>query len=80
MLYEEQILTLLEHQGFQRDRAVRCLDANMHNHETTSYYLLLKRLERQGQIDEKRYFSGENFLCDDGLPSTSQSRGASELK
>lgn len=62
MLYEERILAMLEERGFARDKVVRCLDANMHNHETTSYYLILKKLEREGEIDKERYFSGENFI------------------
>ena len=53
---------MLEERGFARDKVVRCLDANMHNHETTSYYLILKKLEREGEIDKERYFSGENFI------------------
>ena len=62
MLYEEQILAQLESKGFKKDRVVRYLDANKHNHETTSYYLILKKLERDGHIDSAKYFSGENFL------------------
>ena len=62
MLYEEQILSQLELKGFQRDKVVRYLDANKHNHETTFYYLILKKLEKEGKIDSKKYFSGENFL------------------
>jgi len=62
MLYEEQILSDLESKGFLRDKVVRYLDANKHNHETTCYYLILKKLEREGHIDKRKYFSGENFL------------------
>lgn len=62
MLYEEQILAELEQRGFQRDKVVRYLDANKHNHETTCYYLILKKLEKEGHIDKLKYFSGENFL------------------
>lgn len=62
MLYEEQVLSVLDEQGFDRGRVVRSLDANMHNHETTSYYLILKKMEREGLIDKKRYFSGENVI------------------
>ena len=62
MLYEEQILIQLEQKGFQRDKVVRYLDANKHNHETTCYYLILKKLEKEGKIDKGKYFSGENFL------------------
>ena len=62
MLYEEQILSQLELKGFQRDKVVRYLDANKHNHETTFYYLILKKLEKEGKIDSKKYFSGENLI------------------
>lgn len=62
MLYEEQVLSVLDEQGLDRGRVVRSLDANMHNHETTSYYLILKKMERDGLIDKKRYFSGENVI------------------
>ena len=62
MLYEEQILTELESKGFERDKVVRYLDANKHNHETTCYYLILKKLEKEGKIDSKKYFSGENIV------------------
>ena len=62
MLYEEPILVDLEQKGFLREKVVRYLDANKHNHETTCYYLILKKLEREGQIDKRKYFSGENFL------------------
>ena len=58
MLYEEPILAQLEEKGFQRDKVVRYLDANKHNHETTCYYLILKKLERDGEIDKRKYFSG----------------------
>ena len=62
MLYEEDILNHLEEKGFERDKIVRYLDANNHNHETTCYFLILKKLEREGKIDKKKYFSGENFI------------------
>ena len=47
---------MLEDKGFQRDYAVRCLDANKHNHVTTCYYLLLKRLEKEGKIEATNYY------------------------
>lgn len=62
LLYEEQVLAVLDEQGLDRGRVVRSLDANMHNHETTSYYLILKKMEREGLIDKKRCFSGENVI------------------
>lgn len=62
MLYEEQILSELEQKGFQRDKTVRYLDANKHNHETTCYYLILKKLEREGKVDAKKYYNGQNMV------------------
>jgi len=67
MLYEEQILTELESKGFERDKVVRYLDANKHNHETTCYYLILKKLEKEGKIDSKKYFSGENIVKNNNI-------------
>lgn len=63
MLYEESILQKLEQKGFERDKIVRYLDANKHNHDTTCYYLILKKMEREGEIDKRKYFSGENILA-----------------
>ncbi len=40
-----KILELLVEYNFKKDYAVRCINANKHNHVTTSYYLLLKRHE-----------------------------------
>jgi hypothetical protein len=51
-------LSELEQKGFQRDKTVRYLDANKHNHETTCYYLILKKLEREGKVDAKKYYNG----------------------
>ena len=79
MLYEEQILTQLEEKGFQRDKVVRFLDANKHNHETTCYYLILKKLERAGKIDKRKYFSGQHFLNNISVSnSQNQMKGTSD--
>lgn len=53
---EDMILRMLEEKGFSRDYAVRCLDANKHNHVTTCYYLILKRLEREGTILASNFY------------------------
>ena len=47
---EESILKILGDKGFEKEYAVRCLDANKHNHVTTCYYLLLKKHEKEGLI------------------------------
>jgi len=31
--------------GFKKEYVVKCINANKHNHATTTYYLLLKRAE-----------------------------------
>jgi len=38
---EEEILKLLETYGFENDYARKCLDANIHNHVTSTYYIIL---------------------------------------
>lgn len=53
---EELVIKLLEEKGFAREYAVKCLDANKHNHVTTCYYLLLKRLEKEGKIEPQKYY------------------------
>jgi 5'-AMP-activated protein kinase catalytic alpha subunit len=47
---------MLDEKGFQREYAIRCLDANKHNHATTCYYLLLKKMERDGKIEASNYY------------------------
>jgi len=47
---------MLEERGFPREHAVRCLDANKHNHVTTCYYLLLKKHQLEGKIEAATYY------------------------
>jgi len=54
---EEEILKMLLELGFQKDYAIKCLDANKHNHVTTCYYLLLKKHEREGKIEASNYYT-----------------------
>jgi len=54
--HEERLLKTLEGKGFSRDHAIRCLDANKHNHVTTCYYLLLKKMQIDGLIKEEEYY------------------------
>jgi hypothetical protein len=42
------------------EQTERCIEANRHNNETTTYYLLFKRFLRQGNIS-KADFSGKHF-------------------
>lgn len=42
------VLSSLEQYGFQNDNAQKCLDANKHNHVTTTYYLLLRKFHQSG--------------------------------
>lgn len=50
-----KILDILVDYNFRKDQAVKCINANKHNHVTTSYYLLLKRYEQLGEINEKQF-------------------------
>ena len=50
-----KILELLVEYNFKKDYAVKCINANKHNHVTTSYYLLLKRYEQLGEVSEKDF-------------------------
>jgi hypothetical protein len=36
---------------YKKDYVVRCLNANKHNHITTTYYLLLKKMSEQTSFD-----------------------------
>ena len=70
---EEQILDMLDTKGFQKEYAVRCLDANKHNHVTTCYYLLLKRLERDGKIETSKYYQSAQTLYPKSLMASKDS-------
>ena len=50
-----KILELLVEYNFKKDYAVKCINANKHNHVTTSYYLLLKRHEQLGDVSDKDF-------------------------
>jgi len=45
---DEKLLTKMEEYGFNREEARQNLLANRHNHITTSYYLLLKKIIKAG--------------------------------
>lgn len=47
----EKLMTL----GFKKDHVLKCINANKHNHITTSYYLELKRAEQEGLVDETQF-------------------------
>jgi 5'-AMP-activated protein kinase catalytic alpha subunit len=38
--------------SFKREYVIKCINANKHNHATTSYYLLLKKAEKAGEIED----------------------------
>jgi len=46
---------MLHQYNFKKDYAVKCINANKHNHVTTSYYLLLKRYEQMGEVNEEDF-------------------------
>lgn len=41
--------------NFKREYTIKCINANKHNHATTSYYLLLKKAEYAGEVSEKDF-------------------------
>lgn len=41
--------------NFKREHVIKCINANKHNHATTSYYLLLKKAEKDGDVDESQF-------------------------
>ena len=43
-----RIVVMLQEYGFNANQAKKYLEANKHNHATTTYYLLLKRFQRTG--------------------------------
>lgn len=50
---EESILDMLISYGFNREYSQKCIDANKHNHVTTTYYLLLKRHKKLGILKDE---------------------------
>lgn len=47
---EPAMLRHLDQFGFKADFAMQCLNRNKHNQVTTTYYLLLKKLEQEGKL------------------------------
>jgi 5'-AMP-activated protein kinase catalytic alpha subunit len=45
---DKQIVAKLSEFNFDLEYAERCIEANKHNHITTTYYLLLKKESKQG--------------------------------
>lgn len=41
--------------NFKREYVIKCINANKHNHATTSYYLLLKKAEKAGEVEESQF-------------------------
>jgi hypothetical protein len=41
--------------NFKRDYVIKCINANKHNHATTSYYLLLKKAELAGEVKDSDF-------------------------
>lgn len=48
MPIDQQILSKLSEFNFDLEYCSRCIEANKHNHITTTYYLLLKKHLRSG--------------------------------
>lgn len=47
---EESIIEMMKQFGFEAEYIEKCLDANKHNHVTTTYYLYHKRLKKEGKL------------------------------
>lgn len=47
----EQLVKL----NFKKDYVLKCINANKHNHATTSYYLLLKKAEQDGEVKQDQF-------------------------
>lgn len=41
--------------NFKREYVIKCINANKHNHATTSYYLLLKKAEKSGEVEDTQF-------------------------
>ena len=59
---DDEVLKLIEQKNLSKEYAIRCLDANKHNHVTTCYYLLLKKLEREGKIEVSKYYQSTTTM------------------
>lgn len=47
---EKSIIEMMKQFGFEAEYIEKCLDANKHNHVTTTYYLYHKRLKKEGKL------------------------------
>lgn len=63
---DEEIIKKLDAYGIKKDEAIQCLLANRHNHITTTYYLILKQLVKNGQTSISDKFSDKykNYIKD----------------
>lgn len=50
-----QIVDKLVTINFKREYVIKCINANKHNHATTSYYLLLKKAELAGEVKDSDF-------------------------
>lgn len=48
---QNKILNLMNKQGFDPKYIQRCIDANKHNHCTTTYYIYLKKLKLEDKLE-----------------------------
>ena len=57
------VLERLVDLNFKKDHVLKCINTNKHNHITTSYYLLLKKAERDGEVtdDQFEYFDDKKI-------------------
>lgn len=68
------VLNLLEEFRFNKKDAEKYIRANKHNHETTTYYLLLKKHEREGKPLKLKYSEEDVSVEDDERNQTQPPR------
>ena len=61
----EEVLDMLEEYRFDKNLAEKYIRANKHNHETTTYYLLLKRYEKDNPTKKKPLQTSLQLETDD---------------
>ena len=56
---------MLEEYRFDKREALKYIRANKHNHETTTYYLLLKKYEKENPLKKKALQTSVQLATDE---------------
>lgn len=73
MPIEPKVLSEIQSLNIDIDLTEKCIEANRHNNETTTYYLLLRKFLKEGNIS-KADFSGKYFDKDAIEPNKRRSK------